>query len=135
MSVEVVLPLRTTNPNNGSHGHWAVQAKKRARERMGAAMVLRTIHAPPMPCVVELARISPRRLDSDGLRAALKSVRDEVAIWIGLPVNVRGHAEDSDPRVFWKYTQGKGNHAVVIRARSTSQGEVDALRAAEEYRP
>ena len=136
MTVEVHLPLRTSNPNNGAHGHWSIQAKKRAGERMTTSLVLRSVRPPVLPCVVTLVRISPRRMDSDGVRAATKSIRDEVAIWLGLPRNKKGHAEDNDPRVAWVYQQGHGKgHEVIVIADSVTQEAVDELRSREEYRP
>lgn len=136
MTVEVHIPLRTSNPNNGAHGHWSAQAKKRKAERLATSLLLNRVKAPPLPCVVSLVRISPRRMDPDGCAAALKSVRDEVALWLGLPTNKRGHAEDNDPRVAWLVQQGHGKgHEVIVIADGVAQEAVDELRAREEYRP
>lgn len=137
--IEIRIPIRTSNPCNGGQGrHWAVTAKKRRTERHAAWVCLRQQTAPALPCIVTLVRIAPRALDLDNLRPALKSVRDEVAVWLGLPLNARGHAEDADPRVHWAYQQGKGStgeYAVLVRAETVTQAEVDQANSAEEYRP
>ena len=134
--MDITIPIRTSNPLNGAQGrHWAV-ARKRKAERLAVALFLNRHTPPPLPVVVTLVRIAPRRLDDDGLRAALKSCRDQVAIWLGLPCNVKGHAEDSDPRVCFKYSQGKGKpreYAVVVRSEHVPQAIVDAARGEEEW--
>lgn len=137
MIVTVEIPLRVTNASNGSHGHWAMRAKKRAADRRSVALFTRSVTPPPLPCVVTLVRLAPRPLDSDGLRTAMKSVRDQVAIWLGLQVNAKGHAEDADPRVFWAYMQGRGKpreYGVLIVAEGAEQHIVDAKRNAETWR-
>lgn len=58
-----------------------------------------------LPCVVTLTRISPRLLDDDNLRPALKAVRDGVADRLGV--------DDRDPRVEWRYAQRKGAQKAV----------------------
>lgn len=50
--------------------------------------------------LVRLTRVSPRRLDDDNLRGALKSVRDGVAQWL--------RVDDASPLVRWEYQQEKG---------------------------
>lgn len=136
--VTVTVPIRTTNPNNGAHGHWAIQARKRAKEKLAVGLYLSQHKPPRLPVIVTLIRISPGRMDSDGLRAALKSTRDKVAVWLGLPLNTRGHAEDNNRQVHWVYMQGrgvKGEHAVRIEVNHVEQAEVDRLRSLEEWAP
>lgn len=50
--------------------------------------------------LVHLTRVSPRKLDDDNLRGALKSVRDGVAQWL--------RVDDASPLVRWDYEQEKG---------------------------
>ncbi|QRK06038.1 hypothetical protein JQX13_38825 [Archangium violaceum] len=50
--------------------------------------------------VVRLTRVSPRQLDDDNVRGALKSVRDAVATWL--------RVDDASPLVRWEYLQAKG---------------------------
>jgi hypothetical protein len=47
-----------------------------------------------------LTRVSAGTLDTDGLAASLKSIRDGLADWLGVA--------DNDPRVTWSYAQRKG---------------------------
>lgn len=132
--IEVRIPgLRCGNPVNGSHGHWSVRAKERKNQRTMVDLFLRQIDPPELPCIVTLVRLGKRVIDDDNLPPTLKAVRDEVALWLGLPTNRRGQAEDNDPRVMWRYQQGSGEYGVVIRAETTDQETVDAGRKAKEF--
>ncbi len=100
MSVTFNIPLKTQNPLNGSHGHWAKLAKIRKSQRSVVELV--TPHHVIFgdgPLVITLTRLAPSSgLDFDGLTAALKSVRDGVADGLGFD-------DDSDPRLEWRYAQ------------------------------
>lgn len=121
MTVTTTIPVRTSNPLNGSWGHWRPKAAMRKRQRAAAAVAL-CAAAPGAPvgaylasgCVVSLTRIAPSRgLDDDALPAALKSIRDGLADWLGL-------ADDRDPRVRWLYDQKRGvrgEYAVAVEVR------------------
>ena len=92
----VHLPIATVSEAN-RRDHWQVRRKRaKAQRQMAAALVPRC----RLPCVVTLTRISPRLLDDDNLRQALKAVRDGVADRLGI--------DDRDPRVEWRYAQRKG---------------------------
>lgn len=53
-----------------------------------------------LPVVVTLTRCAPSSgLDSDNLLSSLKGCRDQVAKWLGV--------DDRDPRVEWRYEQGR----------------------------
>lgn len=124
--VVVTIPLRLTNPMNGSHQHWAVKAKVRKAVRYTVALALRGPLLPaariledsdmaifknaraghPGGTVVEelrvkVTRIAPRALDRhDGLPASCKPVVDAIAECLGV--------DDADPRVSWSYGQERG---------------------------
>lgn len=119
--VEVRVPIRTRNRANDSQGTSRRAMYHRAEERRNTRVVvgwsMMTARPPPLPCVVLLVREgTTARLDTDGLATAMKSVRDQVAIWLGLPRNRRGHADDADPRVTWLYAQeiGRKSHAIRV---------------------
>lgn len=131
--IEVRLPIHTRSQQHGKSCHWAIQARERKQQRAIVALILSREKAPSLPCVVTLIRLSPGRLDDDNCRTALKGSRDQVAVWLGLPQNKRGQADDRDPRVAWQYQQGKGDHAVIVRVEEKEQADVDAMRAREEY--
>lgn len=106
------FPIHLQSEAN-SREHWRAKAARVAKQRALAKMLLRFHSQPLLPCVVTITRIAPRSLDDDNLNASAKSVRDELALWLGLPTKVIGknkrlHADDSDPRVSWRYGQRKG---------------------------
>jgi hypothetical protein len=99
--IDVTLPIKITSPANGSHGHWAADAKRRKDQRTITKWGLIGQPKPPLPVVVTLTRIGVRDLDTDNLAGGFKSVRDEVAAWLGCGDSTR------DP-VTWVYQQQRG---------------------------
>lgn len=114
--MKLVMPIRTISESN-DRSHWAVKAKRVAKQRGDIALIAMPYFAQlagwqhDVPgLVITLTRIAPRELDDDNLRGALKACRDEIAWSIGLPVkNAKKRiADDRDPRVKWDYGQRKG---------------------------
>ena len=105
------LPLKTTNPLNGSQGFSRGAAmgaaKRRKAQRSTSALVCGAhLKASPyhrLPCAVTITRIAPSNgLDPhDALPASLKGVIDGVADALGL-------SNDRDPRVTWRFAQRRG---------------------------
>lgn len=85
------------------------------------------------PYVVTMTRVSAGYLDDDGAVGAMKGVRDEIALWIGL--------DDRDPRVAWLVKQspakrGEGGMIITIESEHAGTdreivmaGAVEPLRA------
>lgn len=80
----IEIPLRTgTGLNNREH--WRARGRRVKAERMAVAWALAGKEKPELPCLVHLTRIAPSNgLDDDNLAGALKSVRDQVAEWLGV---------------------------------------------------
>ena len=95
MSVTVELPLRIEARANRRE-HWAARARRAKQHRIAALAV----PSHPLPCVVTLTRVAPRRLDDDNLAAGFKALRDGIADRLGV--------DDADPRVTWRYAQERG---------------------------
>lgn len=106
----VTIPVKTTNPNNGSQG-WSrnaafAKARRRKTQRLSAELHVRSAlgrTAPTFPLVVTVTRVAPSQgLDPhDGLGAALKGCIDGIADALGL-------TNDRDPRVTWRLDQRRG---------------------------
>lgn len=80
----ILVPIRTGRGLN-DRGHWRVKARAVKAERQATAWVLKNATRPAIPCSVLLTRIAPSNgLDDDGVVGSLKSVRDEVARWLGV---------------------------------------------------
>ena len=110
----ITLPIKITSPANGSHGHWSADAKRRKDQRTITKWGLRPLPPPALPVVVTLTRIGVRDLDDDNLAAGFKSVRDEVAAWLGCGDGKK------DP-ITWVYEQERGPpkvYAVTITVES-----------------
>lgn len=94
----VRVPIRTLNPLNHRE-FWRVRAIRVKAEREAVAWMLKGQPVPDLPVVVTFTREAMRSMDSDGLAASNKGLRDQVAEWLGL--------DDADPRVSWEYRQAK----------------------------
>lgn len=112
-TVTITLPIRTVSEAN-QREHWAKKAKRTRTQRNVARMVcnlkLSHLDVTKTPLLVTLARVSPRKLDDDNLRGALKAVRDGVADALG--TDDGGHG-----RIVWEYQQWTGAAAVTIQVR------------------
>lgn len=102
------IPVKTTNPLNGSWGHWRGPAAKRKKQRsltktVLAAESLAYAWMPVrFPVDITLTRVAPSNgLDDDALPASLKAIRDGVTDWLGLK-------DDRTPNIRWLYEQRRG---------------------------
>lgn len=101
----VVLPLKTTNPLNGSWGRWQSRSFARRKQRTATVAGCRDqVGDPPaLPLTITLCRVAPSNgLDDDALPASLKAVRDGVTDWLGLS------DDRATSRLRWQYAQRRG---------------------------
>lgn len=105
-SLTFAMNLRTVNVTNARE-HWAVRKKRTNAEHAVVATALKDkdLAAFRSGCVCRMVRVSYGRLDDDGLRAALKGIRDAVAVALfgGRPGQYDSHAA-----VTWSYGQLRG---------------------------
>ncbi len=109
MSISVSLPIRTVSLTN-QRGHWARKARRARVERNAArwTCVQQGVGVPRAPLVITLTRFAPRKLDSDNVCGALKSIRDGVADALGI--------DDGSDLITWVYAQEKAkDYSVSIR--------------------
>lgn len=109
--IVIILPIRTINPCN-TREHWAVRSKRHASQRYEAYMamsggvsfkVLRRRF--PHLIRVTLTRIGKRYMDTDGLAASFKAVRDGIAQAFGI--------DDGADFYEWRYEQEIGKEYAV----------------------
>ena len=94
--IEGLVPKTSLN----SREHWAAKHRRAKKERSTVYLKLRAKGSPPrLPVTVVMWRQAPRLLDSDNAVAAMKSIRDGVADWLGI--------DDRDDRVTWRVEQRK----------------------------
>jgi hypothetical protein len=100
--LDAIIPgLRVTNELN-KRGKWFGRARRTKDNRVAVRRALGHVIKPTSaPLVVTLTRISPRAFDDDGLAAAFKGVRDEVAALLG-----RG--DDPKAGIRWVYGWERG---------------------------
>lgn len=92
MRLEFTMPLRLARGGNNREHHFA-RHRRVKKERAFVGLVFRAVwhrtpvaNRPELPVDVHLVRVSPgtRPMDDDGVVAALKSVRDQVAEELGV---------------------------------------------------
>lgn len=102
------LPLRVESVAN-KREHWSKRARRAKLHRIAALAVPRH----PLPCVVTMIRVAPRKLDGDNLQSGFKALRDGIATVLGV--------DDADPSVDWQYGQARGRakeYAVRVTIRA-----------------
>lgn len=100
----IYVLVKTTNPLNGSWGHWRGPAAKRKKQRQAVREAVADLPAWPsgFPVVITLTRVAPSNgLDDDSLPASMKAIRDEITEWLGLD-------DDRTPLIKWQYDQRRG---------------------------
>lgn len=113
--IRFAFPCKTTNPSNGSRGHWYAHASEVRSQRRKAWAYAKSsgtlrMATHKVPQVVRLTRAAPSNgLDDDNLRSALKAIRDGIADALGV--------DDRDPRVTWEYDQRRGPYSVEVEIR------------------
>lgn len=102
--ISFTIPIRAPSTSN-LREHWAVKAKRVETQRRATRAKCPVWTAGPL-LVVTLTRVSPRPLDDDNLRGALKAYRDGVASWLKV--------DDASPLVKWEYAQAEGEASVRV---------------------
>lgn len=128
------VELRTV-PGLNAREHFRVRAKRVKSERRAVAWCLVGKPKPPIPCSCRITRVSPGHVpvDDDNLVGALKSVRDEVATWLGVD-------DRHSKQVKYLYEQKKGPWGVLIEFGQPPTGaqfellDFDTVREAIEER-
>lgn len=109
------IPIKTVSEANSSE-HWTTKSKRHKIQQFLMRQVFKRERSEiPLPCVVRFTRLSPKLLDDDNLRMAMKWLRDELSDCITdnkrYYINKKGRAQrimgrnDSDPRIRWEYAQ------------------------------
>lgn len=78
-------------------------------ERQATRWVLNAVDRPAIPCIALLTRVAPSNGldDGDNLPSALKSIRDEIAAWLGVD-------DKRSEVVRYRYAQERGKWSVRI---------------------
>jgi hypothetical protein len=129
--ISFMVPIRTVNESNGggnSRHRFAIASRRKAHKQ-AVALAWAESHqpVPSVPCAVRMVRLSAGELDDDGLRSALKSVRDAVAAMLEVDDGPRGP-------ITWAYAQERcrrGEYAVRVEFRPPPVKYTDVLAYVE----
>jgi hypothetical protein len=102
MTQTINIPKMRIVSESNAHEHWLKKAR-RAKDQRGVTklFLLAEARKPPIPCVIRLTRIAPRKLDQGNIAAAFKHVQDGCADWIGID-------DRHEDLVKYEYKQEKG---------------------------
>ena len=90
------IPIKLPSIAN-TRVHWRKMARLKIKQREATAYCMVGKVIPPLPLVVTITRIGPRRLDDDNLASACKYIRDQIADVVG--------TDDGSPLYTWQYRQ------------------------------
>lgn len=100
----------TPNDSNRSKGkHWGELKRihDAQKEAVANALMVYRTDRPRFPVIVTMVRVSPHRLDKDGLGTSLKYVQDSVARWL--------HCDDGETdKVTFVPAQETGSYCVRV---------------------
>lgn len=101
------VPIRLPSLAN-TRMYWRRMAslKKKQKEATAACIKNAGPIALPMPLLVTITRVGPRKLDDDNLASACKYVRDQIAAAVGV--------DDGSPLYTWRYEQKIGKYSVEV---------------------
>ena len=97
--------MRLHNPLNSRQSWRAVYGRGQAEKRATVA-AMRGLTVPALPVKVLITRVGKRRMDSDGVAASAKHVRDSVAAAYGV--------DDGSDLFEWCYDQRIGEYGVEV---------------------
>jgi hypothetical protein len=104
--VTVTIPIKLPSLAN-ARVHWRVLSQIKKSQKAMTAACLVGLDLPPLPAVVTITRLGPRKLDGDNLQAAAKYVRDSIAAAYGV--------DDGSDLYDWQYKQRTSkNYAAVV---------------------
>lgn len=91
---------------NMSHQHWRKLKRVVDKQKKATKRALKDKVIPPLPLLVIMTRVGPRKLDDDNLQGSLKYIRDEIARAVGV--------DDGSPLYTWLYMDRKGEYGVEV---------------------
>lgn len=109
------IPIRTGSGLN-ERMHYMQRARMVRAERTATAWIASQHASPAGPVTVTICRVSPssKGLDGDNLQGGLKSVRDQLAVWLG--------RDDADDSIAWVYRQRPGKKGEWLVEVEISEG-------------
>src|SRR5271166_4432713 len=103
------IPIRLPSLMN-TRMYWRRMAKvtKKQKEMTQVYLSIAKNYAdvPPLPLLVTITRIGPRKLDDDNLASSCKYVRDQIAKMVGV--------DDGSDQYTWRYEQKLGEYGVDV---------------------
>lgn len=90
------IPIRLPSLSN-TRMHWRALDRLKKDQKDTTRACINGLTIPPLPLLITITRIGPRRLDDDNLSSACKYVRDTIAAFVGV--------DDGSPLYTWRCEQ------------------------------
>lgn len=103
--MRVNIPIKLESLAN-TRLHWRRMVALKKEQRLAVKLSFHDVAIPPMPLLVVITRIGPRRLDDDNLASACKYVRDAIAGLVGI--------DDGSDQYTWRCEQRSGSYGVEV---------------------
>ncbi len=107
--MKFIVPIRLPSLAN-VRLHWRRLDRLKQEQRWWTTLSVTRAEIPPLPVVVTITRVGPRKLDDDNLCSACKYIRDAIAQVIG--------TDDGSPLYTWQYRQQIGEYRVDVEITS-----------------
>ncbi len=101
-----LIPIKLPSLANLSHLHWRRLTSIKNKQKKATKVCLHNKQLPPLPLLVTITRIGPRKLDDDNLASSCKYIRDQIAIAVGV--------DDGSDEYSWRYEQRVGKYGVEV---------------------
>ena len=86
--------------------NWRAFASLKKSQKVATMVCMVGKPIPPLPLLITITRIGPRKLDDDNLASACKYTRDQIATTVGV--------DDGSDLYTWRYAQRKGRYGVDV---------------------
>lgn len=105
--LDVKLPIKTVSEANLSREHWTKKHKRHKGQKEAIKFCLSNrIKNIPLPCILKLTRIAPRKLDYDNLCCCFKVLNDSLCDLI-IP-GLKPGRSDGTGQIKTEYYQKRG---------------------------
>ena len=107
------IPIRLPSLAN-TRMNWRAMAHLKGKQKVATLVCMAGLVIPPLPLVITITRIGPRKLDDDNLASACKYIRDKIADMVGV--------DDGSSLYTWRYEQEVGKYSVDVEIVTRGDG-------------
>lgn len=120
--LDFLVPHCKTVSEMNQREHWRVRNQRKQDQQVAVAISMKNVlrgKRIELPCIVNLTRIGPKKMDNDNLAGALKHCQDQIAKVLGVDDG------DESKVKFYHYQMpiGSRDYSVKVEIRSVGPSE------------